>query len=64
MKKQTQWLLFIGAVFMAVPFFIKSAFALSSTIADFIKGLGVGIIIAAFFLELWRSNKTKQSNSH
>jgi multisubunit Na+/H+ antiporter MnhE subunit len=59
MKKQTRWLLFTGTMLMAVPLFTKYFLTLSVTIADFIKGLGVGIIIAAFFLELKGRRKAR-----
>jgi len=59
MKKQTRWLLFTGAMLMALPLVIKYFLTLSGTIADFIKGLGVGIIIAAFFLELKGPRKAR-----
>ena len=60
MKKQTRWLLFTGALFMALPLFIKPLFTMSDLVADFIKGLGAGIIIAAFFLGLKRSPKSSK----
>ena len=54
MKRQTLWLFFTGALLMVLPLFIKS-FRTSDLVPDFIKGIGVGMIIGAFFLGLKRS---------
>jgi hypothetical protein len=58
MKRQTRWFLFTGALLMALPLFVKPLFTASDQVIDFIKGLGAGIIIAAFFLGLKGLQKT------
>ncbi|HEV7621984.1 MAG TPA: hypothetical protein VGO09_09630 [Flavisolibacter sp.] len=59
MKKQTRLLMLIGAIGMSFPLFTRSFINIPELISDLIKGTGVGIIFAAFFLELKRKETCK-----
>ena len=65
MKKQTCWLMLAGTLLMGFTVFTRSFIAVPEDMADFLKGIGVAIIISAFFLDRKKHHlKTKKSTVH
>lgn len=52
MKKQTLWLLLIGAHCMAFPLLVDTFYKLPDILADFTKTIGAAILITSFILQL------------
>jgi hypothetical protein len=63
MKKQLSWLMPAGALLMGFPLLTSIFYAMPGSIADFIKGVGVGIIIASFFVQVWHSKTMRKEHS-
>ncbi|MCB0445627.1 MAG: hypothetical protein R2812_00925 [Gelidibacter sp.] len=59
LKTQTVLVFGIGGLCMGISLLTKPFFNIPQDLADFIKGLGVGLIIASFFVQ-WKSEQKTQ----
>ena len=61
MKKQTCWLMLVGALLMSFTVFTRAFIVVPEDTADFLKGMGVAIIISAFILDRKKQRCIKAS---